>query len=856
MIIKTTAGKLSALILFVSAIVLTVSILLLFSTTHKTQKKIYVDVTDQLQNFTQYKLDAKYWIGRTNAITLAKNRLIHKALKEKDRELAYKVLKDYVADLKNNSKFKNIKIHIHTKDNHSFLREWKPSKFGDDLSSFRKTVVQVNRLKKPITSFEIGRQGLSLRAVTPIIDKDGNHLGSLEFIQGLNSVAKSFEKEQEGSFLLLMAVKSKSDEVKIFETRKTFQDKYLIYQRYIDDNFLNSATTINLQKLFKNRQLYDDKYFYTYVKIKSFEGQELGIALLGKPIKLVNYAIEDATNLIYLALAIMVFMSLTIAIFIIFASKKIIITPLETLQDGLNSFFAFLNKERSDIERIDEDISAEFGKMSKLINNNINIVAETLKKDEILVKQIKEKSKKIKQLLDNANQGFLYFDENMKIGGGHSRVAEEIFDREIMNSKINELLYPDDKEGQEYMEESLVDILEMDDLRQELMLSLLETNFTIHNKSIIVEYKILSNNSFMLILTDITEKIELDEKLKDEQQTLKMVIEVVITLEQFMEIKKDYYEFISQLDSFKSLNKLSELRRYIHTFKGLFAQKEMLNIVKHLHHFEDIIDSSIKQETILEELKNIQSDTMAQWLKLDLDILTDILGDEYFKQTNTISVSKNRIELLCQTIEDNRVLVGEIKKLAYHNIEIFFRPYEKMVQQLANKLGKEIYPLQVNSNEIYIPSKYEPFLKSLVHLFRNSVDHGIETAERREELGKEYKGLITCNIYEEGTHLHIDISDDGAGIDIAKIKQVAIDKNLLLEDEAEKLSEEETIMFIFKDAFSTATEITDISGRGVGLASLLSELHKLNGSMDIENNFTKGIKFRFTLPLEGDDVDE
>ena len=856
MIIKTTAGKLSALILFVSAVVLTVSILLLFSTTHKTQKKIYVDVTNQLQNFTQYELDAKYWIGRTNAITLAKNRLIQKALKEKDRELAYKVLKDYVADLKNNSKFKNIKIHIHTKDNHSFLREWKPSKFGDDLSSFRKTVVQVNRLKKPITSFEIGRQGLSLRAVTPIIDKDGNHLGSLEFIQGLNSVAKSFEKEQEGSFLLLMAVKSKSDEVKIFETRKTFQDKYLIYQRYIDNDFLNSATTINLQKLFKNRQLYDDKYFYTYVKIKSFEGQELGIALLGKPIKLVNYAIEDATNLIYLALAIMVFMSLTIAIFIIFASKKIIITPLETLQDGLNSFFAFLNKERSDIERIDEDISAEFGKMSKLINNNINIVAETLKKDEILVKQIKEKSKKIKQLLDNANQGFLYFDENMKIGGGHSRVAEEIFDREIMNSKINELLYPDDKEEQEYMEESLVDILEMDDLRQELMLSLLETNFTIHNKSIIVEYKILSNNSFMLILTDITEKIELDEKLKDEQQTLKMVIEVVITLEQFMEIKKDYYEFISQLDSFKSLNKLSELRRYIHTFKGLFAQKEMLNIVKHLHHFEDIIDSSIKQETILEELKNIQSDTMAQWLKLDLDILTDILGDEYFKQTNTISVSKNRIELLCQTIEDNRVLVGEIKKLAYHNIEIFFRPYEKMVQQLANKLGKEIYPLQVNSNEIYIPSKYEPFLKSLVHLFRNSVDHGIETAERREELGKEYKGLITCNIYEEETHLHIDISDDGAGIDIAKIKQVAIDKNLLLEDEAEKLSEEETIMFIFKDAFSTATEITDISGRGVGLASLLSELHKLNGSMDIENNFTKGIKFRFTLPLEGDDVDE
>ena len=856
MIIKTTAGKLSALILFVSAVVLTVSILLLFSTTNKTQKKIYVDVKNQLQNFAKYELDAKYWIGRTNAITLSNNILLQQALKENNRELAQEVLKEYLADLTKNSKFKNIKVHIHTKENHSFLREWIPSKFGDDLSSFRKTVVQVNRLKKPITSFEIGRQGLSLRAVTPIIDKDGNHLGSLEFIQGLNSVAKSFEKEQEGSFLLLMAIRSKSDKVKIFKARKNFQDKYLIYQKYIDNNFLNSATNIDLETLFKDGQIYDEKYFYTFIKIENFEGTKLGIAILGKPIKLVNYAIKDATNLIYLALAIMIFMSLTIAIFIIFASKKIIIAPLETLQDGLNSFFAFLNKERSDIERIDENISAEFGRMSKLINSNINIVAETLKKDEILVKQIKEKSKKIKQLLDNANQGFLYFDASMKIKEGDSSVTEEIFEQEILDSKITQLLYPNDIEQQKYMEESLVDLLTMDQLRQELMLSLLETQFLINGKSISVEYKILNKTSFMLILTDITEKIELDEKLKDEEQTLKMIIEVVITLEQFMEIKKDYYKFTSHIDDFKSLDKLGELRRYTHTFKGLFAQKEMLHIVKHLHKFEDVINSSIKQNHLLETLKNLQTDTMNQWLEDDLEILTDILGDEYFKQSNSISISKDRIVRLYEQVKDNKVLATEIKKLTYHNIEIFFRPYEKMVTQLAKKLEKELYPLQVQSNEIYLSSQYEAFLKSLVHIFRNSVDHGIETPEEREELGKDFQGLITCNIYQKEQTLYIDISDDGRGIDIEKIKQLALDKKLVSESKLTHLSEKEIIMFIFEDAFSTASKITDISGRGVGLASLLGELKKLNGSIEIKNNFHKGIKFQFILPLDEDDIDE
>ena len=849
MIVKTTAGKLSILVVVISVIILSLSISLLFSASNKTQEKIYIDIKNQLQNFTKYEFDTKYWIGTTNAIALANNPLIQQALKENNRELAKHALSKYLINLKENTKFKNVKIHIHTKDNNSFLRNWKPLKYGDDLSSFRKTVVKVNQIKKPITSFEIGRAGLGLRAVTPIIDKDGNHLGSLEFMQELNSVAKFFKDEQHGSFLLLMDLMSRSDDIESFDRKKAFQQSYLIYQNFIDNDFLNSASKIDLKQLFKDGKMYDDMYFYTYVDIKDFQGKSLGVALIGKPIELVDYAIKDATNLIYLALAIMVFMTLSIALFIILASNKIIVYPLETLQDGLNSFFAFLNKERDDIEKIDENISAEFGKMSKLINSNINVVTQTLKNDEIL-------ALKIKQLLDNANQGFLYFDKTMKIGGGHSIVAEEIFNKNILGYKITKLLYENDIEQQQYMEESLVDILNIDSLRQELMLSLLDTNFTINNKSIKIEYKILDNDSYMLILTDISEKIKLDEKLKNEQQILKMVVEVAITLEQFTEIKDDYYDFISKIDSFKNINKLSELRKYIHTFKGLFAQKEMLHIVKKLHNFENIIDKSLKQNIILDELKNIKSDEMSKWIESDIAILKDILGDDYFEQSNFISISKDRIYLLSEQTKDNIKLANSIKKLSYHNIEIFFRPYEKMVAQLAKRFEKEIYPLKIKSDEIYIPNKYESFLKSLVHIFRNSVDHGIESPEVREEIGKDYIGSIECNIYQKEKNLYIEISDDGIGIDIEKIKNKISEKALISEKEINNLSELDVIMFIFKDEFSTATNITDISGRGVGLSSLLDELNKLNGSVNIKNNFKKGIKFQFILPFDMDNNNE
>ena len=850
MIVKTTAGKLSVLVFFISFIVLSLSIFVLFSVSNKTQEKIYLDIQNQLKNTTKFAFGAKSWIGTTNAIGLANNPSIQQALKENDRELANNFLKKYLADLKNNTIFTNIKVHIHTKDNHSFLRDWKPLKYGDDLSLFRETVVEVNRMKKPITSFEIGRGGLGLRAVVPIIDKDNNYLGSLEFIQELNSIAKFFKKERNSSFLLLMDIMSRSDNIESFESKKAFQQSYLISQEFIDQKFVDSASKIDLKKLLKDNQLYDDNYFYTYVDIKDFEGKHLGIALIGKSIKLVNYAIKDATNLIYLALTIMVFMTLTIALFIILASKKIIVYPINILEDGLNSFFSFLNKESEDIKKINEDISAEFGEMSKLINSNIAVVSQTLEKDKLFAKKLEEKNRKIKQLLDHANQGFLYFDKSMKIGGEHSIIAEEIFEKNIIGSKITELLYEEEIDQQLYVEESLIDILDMDSLRQELMLSLLETDFVINGKSIKIEYKILDNNSYMLILTDITEKIELDEKLKEEQQILKMVVEVAITLEQFTEIKDDYYQFISKIDSFKHINKLSELRRYIHTFKGLFAQKEMLNVVKELHSFEDIINKSLKQNIVLDELKNIKSDDMSKWLESDLDILKDILGEDYFVKSDFIYISKNRINSLFEKSKEHKEIANEIKQLSYHNIEIYFRPYQKMVAQLAKRFEKEIFPLKIESDEIYISNKYAPFLKSLVHIFRNSVDHGIELPEIREDIGKDYRGLITCNIYQKDKKLYIDISDDGMGIDIEKIKDKAIENNLISKEKIDAFSEEDIIMFIFKDEFSTATKVTDVSGRGVGLSALLSELYKLDGSVNIKNNFKNGIKFQFVLPFD------
>jgi two-component system chemotaxis sensor kinase CheA len=493
-------------------------------------------------------------------------------------------------------------------------------------------------------------------------------------------------------------------------------------------------------------------------------------------------------------------------------------------------------------------------RMDRILKQSDNQQIEMLK----LKENIEEKNNRISTLLDNAGQGFLYFDENLIIGSEYSKEAKRIFAQEIAGLDISTLLYDDASDG-EFFKFTLQGILQSDEFQQEVLISLLKNEFIINDAYIEVEYKVLNEHSFMLILTDVTAKKKLAQQIKDEQQVLKMVVETVTTLEQFVSVKADYEAFVSKLDGYKSLDRLSSLRKEIHTYKGLFAQKEMLNIVKRLHDFESIIDTSLKNNQIDEQILNTTSQDMLNWLQEDIDVLVKILGEEFFEKSDNLSIPKQKIQKLYEKIElylktrelEHLVQLGkEIKKLQYTNIKLFFKPYIKLVEQLSKRLHKDIKPLQLDCDDIYIPDDYKPFLNSLVHIFRNSVDHGIEIADVRLEHNKDYEGTIKCSVKHIDNNIVISISDDGAGIDTAKIKALAVKKGIYTQEEVDKLSEDEALRILFQDAFSTSDTVTDISGRGVGLASVLTELEKLNGNLQINNNLGNGVEFVFTVPYK------
>jgi len=182
-------------------------------------------------------------------------------------------------------------------------------------------------------------------------------------------------------------------------------------------------------------------------------------------------------------------------------------------------------------------------------------------------------------------------------------------------------------------------------------------------------------------------------------------------------------------------------------------------------------------------------------------------------------------------------------------IEQLFNRFPRMIRDLAQKIGKEIDFIIEGKETELDRTLIEEIGDPLIHLLRNAVDHGIESPEERIRQGKAAKGTLNLRAAHQENHIVISISDDGKGIDPEKIKASAIKKGIYTQAEADALTDREVLFSIFQPGFSTAEQVTDISGRGVGMDIVRSHIEKLNGMIDIETEIGKGTTFTVKLPL-------
>ena len=243
-----------------------------------------------------------------------------------------------------------------------------------------------------------------------------------------------------------------------------------------------------------------------------------------------------------------------------------------------------------------------------------------------------------------------------------------------------------------------------------------------------------------------------------------------------------------------------------------------------------------------------------------LDHLLNLVGELIIYRTKLEQVGRVLVEAMGGR-EASRELVAAVQQVAGVSTELqetvmdirmlpvrhVFERFPRLVRDLARQQGKDIELILEGEGTRVDKAIIDEIGEPLVHMIRNSVDHGIETPEVRVARGKTPTGTILLSAAQESNHVVITIMDDGSGIDAEQVRREAVQRGLLRGDE--KLTERELVQLIFSQGFSTSTQISDISGRGVGLDVVLKSIERLNGLVEVETVPGVGTKFIIELPL-------
>ncbi|EGS8878333.1 chemotaxis protein CheA, partial [Campylobacter coli] len=245
-----------------------------------------------------------------------------------------------------------------------------------------------------------------------------------------------------------------------------------------------------------------------------------------------------------------------------------------------------------------------------------------------------------------------------------------------------------------------------------------------------------------------------------------------------------------------------------------------------------------------------------------LDHLMNLIGELVLGKNRLLKIyddveeryeGEKFLEELNQVVSQLSIITTDVQlavmKTRMQPIAKVFNKFPRVVRDLSRELGKQI-ELEITGEETELDkSIVEEIGDPIMHMIRNSCDHGVEDPATRAANGKPEKGIVQLKAYNEGNHIVVEITDDGKGLDANSLKAKAIEKNLITEREADQMTDKEAFALIFKPGFSTAAKVTNVSGRGVGMDVVKTNIEKLNGVIEIDSELGKGSSFKLKIPL-------
>ena len=470
-------------------------------------------------------------------------------------------------------------------------------------------------------------------------------------------------------------------------------------------------------------------------------------------------------------------------------------------------------------------------------------------------KEAEQALKEVATLLDNSGQGFLFFGPDLVVHGRYSRACVPALGREPEGHAVDALLFENDAAARALMGRSVTGACAAwatgDPIRAEVYLSLLPRNVTVGEHFLTAQY-IAVDGGVMVVLSDVTERKNLSDTMERERHRMEMVLAAVTDQDDFFSAVDEFRQFIA--DGAAAWENLppSELYRAVHTFKGTFNQFSFEHLPAQLHDVETELRGLDETTPSAQVSGMVFAVDWHHLMQADLAVITQALGADFVERRSVVTIAPDQAvsferfannHLRADDLpKDDRLVLMDLSRIRLASLKRALMDYERMARRMAERLGKEIGGFGVSGADVRIdPDRFGPFLRSLGHVFRNAIDHGIETAEIREDAGKPPGGTISCRIARTVDGIVVEISDDGSGIDEAALRQRA--QGMAWENAP--LAE-----LVFVDGLSSRDNASLWSGRGVGMSAVRGAVQELGGDIAIATTPGQGTTIVFHLPAD------
>ncbi|HYX39701.1 MAG TPA: ATP-binding protein [Oligoflexus sp.] len=374
-------------------------------------------------------------------------------------------------------------------------------------------------------------------------------------------------------------------------------------------------------------------------------------------------------------------------------------------------------------------------------------------------------------------------------------------------------------------------------------------------KHVRFEYRELFNatgdlDKVIVFVSDITEQLASEQARRLQEERIKRISMAAGNLESFREFFDEAVGLFKKIEAtfidYGAIN-LKVIKRDLHTLKGNTATFEFATLAEHIHELEDIVAA---EEFISQPKKAIAKweHIKDQW-KFQTTDINEVLG--LHKSESYVRVDRKKLAHLKETaIRRDPTWVHLLSMLELFPASEVLGKYSKLVEVLARKSGKSATVSFASDCDNVSFKELQRCDGALVHIFRNCVDHGIETFAERESLGKAASGIISVGCFRKGNMLYLVIKDDGKGIDVEKLAIKAVAAGIWTNAQAQTATFKDKINLIFTPSLSTADQITETSGRGVGMDAVRSIVQELGGQITVFSEKGVGTQFEISLPSE------